>query len=201
MLSTALTAKTRAPIPCLCQSLAYQMEHLLIWQTANHNSVSKLRSLVANFNITQLFQFVRGPETRYIAAHIPVKRTYLKQSVRSRARQEYLHCETAKPSLIMQHCEWNRSLNVFPPYNSSSFYIDDILSSGSQRPQPSICTSTMCEVPKPPCLSPAFHLPPPRTYTNLSSPFTPYHSPRSFGFHAPSIPSVYEAYNDHSKWE
>ncbi|XP_068712038.1 hematopoietically-expressed homeobox protein HHEX-like [Montipora capricornis] len=100
----------------------------------------------------------------------------------------------------MQHCEWNRSLNVFPPYNSSSFYIDDILGSGSQRPQPSICTSTMCEVPKPPCLSPAFHLPPPRSYGNLSSPFTPYHSPRSFGFHAPSIPSVYEAYNDHSAW-
>lgn len=121
------------------------------------------------------------------------------QSVAKTAPKESVHLEVANTSLNMQHCDWNRSLNVFPPYNSSSFYIDDILSSGSQRPQASICTSTMCEVPKPACLSPAFHLPPPRTYNNLGSPFTPYHSPRGFGFHAPSIPSVYEAYNDHSK--
>lgn len=73
MLSFALTGEPREPISWLCQSVAYQMKHLLIWQTTNHSSVSKLRSLVANFNITQSFQFVSRLETRYITERIPVK--------------------------------------------------------------------------------------------------------------------------------
>lgn len=110
----------------------------------------------------------------------------------------------------MQHCNWDRTVpNVFPasPFNTSSFYIDDILSSSSQKPQSSLCSSTICEPPKPHCISPAFHLASPsRTYPNLNinSPFSPYNRPPfSFqppGFQAPSIPSVYEAYSDHSEY-
>ncbi|XP_031563023.1 hematopoietically-expressed homeobox protein hhex-like [Actinia tenebrosa] len=110
----------------------------------------------------------------------------------------------------MQHCNWDRSVpNVYTPspYNSSSFYIDDILSNGSQKPQPTLCSSTICEPTKPHCISQPFHLPTPsRSYPNLnlSSPFVPY-NPRPFGFQPqafqpPSIPSVYEAYSDHSAW-
>nr|SJX71951.1 Hex homeobox transcription factor [Nematostella vectensis] len=105
----------------------------------------------------------------------------------------------------MQHCNWDRSIpNVFTPspYNSS-FYIDDILSAGTQKPQPTLCASTICEPPKPHCISPPFHFSTPRTYATISSPFTPYSRPFAFqpaNFQAPAIPSVYEAYSDHSAW-
>lgn len=177
------------------------MEYLLIWQIANHSSVSKLRSLVANFNTTELFQLA----VRCVDIGRPAEDASQKQSVIETARVSS-KCsgererEKQVKQLNMQHCEWNRGLTMFPPFNSSSFYIDDILNSSSQRPQPVVCSSTMCEAPKPPCISPAFHIPAPRAYTNLSSPFTPYS--RGFGgFQAPSIPSVYEAYNDHSKYK
>lgn len=69
VLSSPVTAKPSGSISWLCHSFAYQTEHLLICQTTNHSAVSKLRSLVANFNITQLFQFVRALETSYKTEH------------------------------------------------------------------------------------------------------------------------------------